>query len=241
MGFISIFYTISTHRASGPISSIIEHHQHGRHGFIACRLKGIATSFTAMNTLPHASLSIRLPNWLMQMTMDTHYPSIESRMQLAIQLAKYNIEHATGGPFGAAVFDMHSQQLIAVGVNVVVSSACSMAHAEMMAISMAQQAQGDFNLAAAGSHLELVSSCEPCAMCFGAIPWSGIKQLCCGARDADARAIGFDEGPKMDHWQQALEQRGIAVQTDICRHDAIDVLQHYASHGGAIYNAGNKL
>ncbi len=194
-----------------------------------------------MNTLPHAPLSIHLPNWLMQINTEASYPNLESRMQLAIQLAQQNIEHGTGGPFGAAVFDMHSHQLVAVGVNVVVSSCCSMAHAEMLAISMAQQALGSFNLAASERHLELVSSCEPCAMCFGAIPWSGIKQLVCGARDADARAIGFDEGPKMDYWQQALEQRGITVQSDVCRHDAIDVLQHYANNGGAIYNAGNTI
>ena len=159
-------------------------------------------------------------------------------MQLAIQLAKQNIEHATGGPFGAAVFDRDSHQLIAVGVNVVVSSCCSMAHAEMMAISMAQQTLQRFNLADDNRNYELMTSCEPCAMCFGAIPWSGIKHLGCAARDADARAIGFDEGAKMGDWKSALEQRGITVQTDICRQDAIDVLQAYANGDGAIYNAG---
>jgi len=198
-----------------------------------------------MNTLTDTAvpqLSIQLPAWLTRMQLADHtvYTSIESRMKLAIQLASNNIVHGTGGPFGAAIFDMYNHQLIAVGVNVVVASCCSMAHAEMTAISMAQQQRGHFDLAAGDQHLELVSSCEPCAMCFGALAWSGIKHLTCAARDSDARAIGFDEGPKLHDWQQALEQRGISVQTDVCRHDAIKVLQHYASSGGAIYNAGKN-
>ncbi len=195
--------------------------------------------------MPNA-LHIPIPAWLSERTgsCNSSYATLEARMAFAISLAKSNIEHATGGPFGAAIFDMETHQLIAVGINLVVSSHCSMAHAEMLAISMAQQKLATFDLACLNQkparRFELVTSCEPCAMCFGAIPWSGIKHLVCGARDEDARAIGFDEGPKMDDWQSALEQRGISVQTDICRPQAIDVLQRYATHGGAIYNAGDS-
>jgi len=192
-------------------------------------------------------LSIPLPAWLIDKVNASYggnYPTVQTRMDFSISLAEQNIEHATGGPFAAAIFDMESHQLIAAGVNLVVSSHCSMAHAEMIAISMAQLKLKRFDLAAGyqqtGQRFELVTSCEPCAMCFGAIPWSGIKHLICGARDEDARAIGFDEGPKMDHWRQALEQRGISVETDICRKRAIDLFQQYAGVGGAIYNAGDS-
>ena len=41
---------------------------------------------------------------------------------------------------------------------------------------------------------EMVASTQPCAMCLGATPWSGIRRLVCGARDEDAEEIGFDEG-----------------------------------------------
>ena len=195
--------------------------------------------------MPNA-LHIHMPEWMTELTntYDLHYANIEERMDFAISLAQCNIEHGTGGPFGAAIFDMETHQMVAVGVNLVVSSHCSMAHAEMVAISMAQQKLATFDLADLPQQsdrcFELVTSCEPCAMCFGAIPWSGIKHLVCAARDEDARAIGFDEGPKMDHWRQALEQRGISVETDVCRQQAIQVLQHYATHGGAIYNAGDS-
>jgi len=194
----------------------------------------------SMHAITH-DLHIRTPVWLqdMALTSDSSYSSLDARMGLAIQLAASNIKHGSGGPFGAAIFDMATHQLIAVGVNVVVAAHCSMAHAEMIALSMAQQSMSCFDLSASGQDFELVTSCEPCAMCFGAIPWSGIKHVACGARDADARAIGFDEGPKIDHWRQTLEQRGIAVSTDICRQDAVDVLQYYASQDGNIYNAGD--
>lgn len=158
-------------------------------------------------------------------------------MRFVIELSRLNIENG-GGPFGAAIFDMQSHRLISAGVNMVIGASCSMAHAEMVALSLAQQQLGQYDLGAAGlPRLELVSSCEPCAMCFGALPWSGIRHLACGARDADARAIGFDEGPKHPQWRNELEQRGISVSTDICRSEAKVVLDAYAASGGVIYNA----
>jgi tRNA(Arg) A34 adenosine deaminase TadA len=75
-------------------------------------------------------------------------------------------------------------------------------------------------------------------MCFGAIPWSGVPRLVCGARDEDARRIGFDEGPKLSGWQEALENRGIHVVRDVLRKEAVEVLDLYVRLGGPIYNAG---
>lgn len=187
-----------------------------------------------------SDILLQLPTWLSDFLTDqpATFGTPEERMQLAIGLAKSNIKHRTGGPFGAAVFNMETGELISIGVNLVVPSNCSMAHAEMIAISSAQQKLGRFDLGAAGlPRFELVSSTEPCAMCFGALPWSGIRHLECGARDEDARAIGFDEGPKHPQWIEALKQRGISVDTDICRDQAIEVLQHYSKHEGLIYNA----
>jgi tRNA(Arg) A34 adenosine deaminase TadA len=84
---------------------------------------------------------------------------------------------------------------------------------------------------------ELVSSTEPCAMCLGAIPWSGVRGLVCGARDEDARAAGFDEGTKPANWAKALDERGIEVVRDVLRDEAREVLRSYVSGGGTIYNA----
>ncbi len=73
-------------------------------------------------------------------------------------------------------------------------------------------------------------------MCLGAIPWSGLSRLFCGARDEDARAIGFDEGAKPSDWATALNQRGVQVERDLLRWKAVAVLNRYASSGGKIYN-----
>ncbi len=59
----------------------------------------------------------------------------------------------------------------------------------------------------------------------------------CGARDGDARGIGFDEGPKLSSWVSALEGRGIEVVRDICRDESVDVLRKYMDEGGLIYNS----
>ena len=85
--------------------------------------------------------------------------------------------------------------------------------------------------------MELVSSTEPCAMCFGALPWSGIRRLVCGARDGDARGIGFDEGPKLSSWVSALEGRDIEVVLDVCRDESVKVLKKYLDDGGLICNS----
>jgi len=187
-----------------------------------------------------SEVRIQVPEWLQVLMAEkrTAFETGESRMHFVIELARLNIENGTGGPFGAAIFDMESHRIIAAGVNLVVGSNCSMAHAEMVAIALAQHQLGTYDLGASGlAHYELVSSCEPCAMCFGALPWSGIRHLACGARDEDARAIGFDEGPKMPTWRQELEKRGITVTTDLCRDEARKILNGYAASGGEIYNA----
>ncbi|RIL06302.1 MAG: tRNA-specific adenosine deaminase [Proteobacteria bacterium] len=157
----------------------------------------------------------------------------DARMALVIGLAAENARRGSGGPFGAAVFERRSGRLVAAGVNCVTASGLSWAHAEMVAIALAQRARGGYDLGARGlpAH-ELVTSSEPCAMCFGATPWSGVARLVCGARAADAEAIGFDEGPKPRGWVRALAARGIEVVRDVRRAEAVAALRSY---GGPIY------
>jgi tRNA(Arg) A34 adenosine deaminase TadA len=191
---------------------------------------------------------LHLPDWIEPFLRDSEevYPTVEERMQLAIRLAQLNIcrqaslagEHETGGPFGAGIFERRSGRLVTVGVNCVEPLNCSIAHAEMMAIAIAQRIVGCYDLASrADTEYELVTSTEPCAMCLGAIPWSGVGSVVCGARDEDARAIGFDEGPKPNDWVKSLEDRGIRVRRDVLREQAKAVLTEYRERGGLIYNA----
>lgn len=186
----------------------------------------------------YPSVTLRLPDWVDEVIdPDRCYPTTEDRVGLAIELSRLNVLHGTGGPFGAAVFDLEQGRLIAPGVNLVVSSSAAVAHAEIVAVAVAGAALGTFDLGSPGlPRMVLVASTEPCAMCFGAVPWSGVRRLVCAARDEDARAVGFDEGPKMIDWQSALESRGIEVIRDVERAAAVSVLEAYAALGGVIYN-----
>lgn len=190
-----------------------------------------------MNSAPHPSAFwIELPEWFEDWlaAQPERYADDEARMAAAIELSRMNVEHATGGPFGSLV--THSDgRLIAAGVNRVEPDSCSSAHGEIVALSLAQARLRDWNLAEHGT-LELATSCEPCAMCLGAIPWSGVKRVLCGATKEDAEVTGFDEGERMGDWIGMLQRRGIEVVTRLLQPEAAAVLHDYAQRGSRIYN-----
>ncbi|MDQ6977161.1 MAG: nucleoside deaminase [Ghiorsea sp.] len=181
-----------------------------------------------------------LPNWVNDwvstcLRIHGDFSSLEARMDFVIQLSKQNVVKHTGGPFAAAIFDMDKRQLLSVGINIVVPSHNCTNHAEMVAIILAQQTLQTYNISEHGS-FELLTSCEPCAMCFGAMPWSGIQHLAYAATSADAETIGFDEGAKHSDWITELNKRNITVSQEILRDKASAVLQQYATQAGIIYN-----
>jgi tRNA(Arg) A34 adenosine deaminase TadA len=183
---------------------------------------------------PFSGIEINLPAWISQLD-DLDRPRVEvgDQMDLVLDLVEANIADG-GGPFGAAIFDQDGR-LVAPGVNRVVACSAPIAHAEIVAIGAAGARLGTWDLASHGQ-LRLVSSAEPCAMCLGAVPWSGVTSVVVGARDADVRAIGFDEGDKPADWARLLESRDIAVKVDVGRNRAIELLRRYATDGGDIYN-----
>lgn len=188
---------------------------------------------------------LRLPGWLRAITAEAvkvPYADADERMRLTIELARRNVEAGTGGPFGAAVFEAQGGRLLSAGVNLVVAARCSLLHAEVVALMLAQQHLGRFDLGEADSPAcELVTSAEPCAMCFGAVLWSGVRRLVCSARSEDVEGLGFDEGPKPADWPAELQRRGIALVRDVRRDEAVGVLERYAAAGGPIYNATPPL
>ncbi len=190
--------------------------------------------------------TLQLPEWLQAIALPppSALASVEDRMRFVVGLSRLNARHATGGPFAAAIFRADGAELLAPGaellapgVNLVLSGRCSVLHAEIVAIMVAQLKTGTYDLSSAGlPAYELVTSTEPCAMCMGAVTWSGIRRLVCGARGADAEAAGFDEGAKPAAWVRALQRRGISVLRDVCRKEAAAVLEEYGASGGPIYN-----
>ena len=181
---------------------------------------------------------IELPAWVEEhVSPSDPVMGDEARMRLVVRLARENVVRGAGGPFAAAVFERDSGRVVSVGLNLVVPLRSSLLHAEVVAILMAQSRLGSYTLAADGmpTH-ELVTSCEPCAMCLGATLWSGARRLVCGATRDDAQSIAFDEGPVFPESYDYLELRVIDVVRGVARAEEAAVLELYARGGGAIYN-----
>jgi tRNA(Arg) A34 adenosine deaminase TadA len=179
----------------------------------------------------------RMPEWISrEIDLETPRHDDAAKMRLAVELARRNVAHG-GGPFGAAVVEEGTGRVVAVGANWVVQQRSSLLHAEIVAIAFAEARVGSHTLGEV-NHV-LVASSEPCAQCLGATVWSGVRRLVCGARTADAEAIGFDEGPRPGDWVAQLGARGIGVTLDVLRADACAVLAAYGANGGAIYNGSS--
>ncbi|MFC5527136.1 nucleoside deaminase [Rhodanobacter ginsengisoli] len=178
-------------------------------------------------------IHLTLPPWIGDVADEgRRYASHEERVGLAVELSRQNVDRGGGGPFGAAVFDGHSGRLVAAGVNRVVSQGCSVAHAEMMAIMIAQQRLGRYRLNEDGGRYVLATSSQPCCQCYGASIWAGIDELLIGARSQDVEELtDFDEGPLPVDWVGELVRRDIAVHRDILREQARIVLADYGTTG----------
>ena len=188
---------------------------------------------------PRETVLITWPDWIQEtVAFGTRYDTDDDRMRVAIELARQNVVRGTGGPFGAAIFERSTGALLSVGVNSVVRLNNSALHAEMLAVMMAQHRLGSYTLAGSPSaSYELVSSCDPCAMCLGAVLWSGVGRMVTGADRDDATALGFEEGPVFPQSYVYLQERGVAVTRSVLRQEAASVLELYRRQGGQIYNA----
>jgi tRNA(Arg) A34 adenosine deaminase TadA len=187
----------------------------------------------------HPRILVEYPSWIPDVVdLDAPLALREDRMRAAIRLARENVRRATGGPFAALVVERDTGRVIAVGTNSVLRYNNAVLHGEVVAIMMAQQRLSSWTLNAAGmpDH-ELVTSCEPCAMCLGAAHWSGVRAIVCGATRDDATDTNFDEGPVFPESYRYLEERGIEIVRGVLREEASAVLREYRERGGTVYNA----
>ena len=184
-------------------------------------------------------IRIALPDWTTELVeYGRPYATMEDRMRLAIELARHNVERTEGGPFGAAVFEQDSGRLVGVGVNLVVPLNNSVLHAETVAFMDAEARLHSYTLAAAGmpAH-EIVTSCEPCAMCLGAALWAGVRRIVYGATREDAAELQFDEGPVFPQSYEYLAARGVGIVPELLRAEARAIFLLYRDRHGPIYNA----
>jgi tRNA(Arg) A34 adenosine deaminase TadA len=192
-----------------------------------------------------SEFSIALPAWVTPFVeaFPDALPTREARVELVNRLADRNWREGNGGPFAALVVESDSGAVVSVGVNVVLASGISVAHAEVVALGMAQRALGGWDLGGADQpEHELVVNWRPCVQCYGAAMWSGVRRLVLAGSGPELEEISsFDEGPMREDWVEQFAGRGIEVIDNVGRDQAIDVFRAYraAVDTGAVtvYNA----
>lgn len=113
--------------------------------------------------------------------------SLEKWLDLVSDLSYKNVENEVGGPFAALV--IKDGLVIGRGTNRVLADQDPTAHAEVVAIRDACKNLGTFQI----DDCILLTSCEPCPMCLGAIYWARPKVVYyCNTRE-NAADIGFDD------------------------------------------------
>ncbi len=193
--------------------------------------------FNSSNT----SFCLDLPDWAVDELnrLPAYFADVKARMAAVINFSRLNFQHNTGGPFAAGIFERDSGRLVVIGVNRVVPFNCSSAHAEVMTISLAQKLLGEYDLGAAGlpAH-QMVVNWRPCAMCVGAVLWSGVRSLVIAGDGPELETItGFDEGPVHPQWMSEVNDRGIEVVNNVLREEAIAVYKEFAESEAPVYNA----
>jgi len=189
-----------------------------------------------------------LPDWVFDELTAVAGPltSAEERMALVHRLAARNPVEGSGGPFAALVVNTADGEVVSAGVNLVLSSGLSAAHAEVVALSLAQLRVGTWDLGAeVAVERELVVNWRPCAQCYGATMWSGVRRLVVAGEGPELEELtGFDEGPMREDWAEQLRRRGIEVVSGVLREQALEVFADYrrmvAERGLTVYNARNS-
>ncbi len=184
--------------------------------------------------------TLSLPDWALEelQKLPPTLPTLEERMAAVVRFSRLNFENGTGGPFAAGVFERESGKPVVIGVNRVVPSNCSSAHAEVMTLSLAQKILGTYDLGAAGMpDYQLVVNWRPCVMCYGAVLWSGVRSLVIAGSGPELEEItGFDEGPIHPHWDDELTKRGIELVQNVLHDEAVEVYRDFAASGALVYN-----
>jgi len=180
----------------------------------------------------HDTLQIEQPEWLLARLFTVPDMRDDSeRIDWVLSLAEESVQRRYGGPFAAAVFSA-TGELIAAGVNSVLPQHNSVLHAEVVALMFAERARQQHALP---GHV-LFSSCAPCAMCLGAIFWSGVRRVVSAATKDDAEQAGFDEGPVFPQTLEYLRNAGIEFSDGLQRQRGRKILLDYQALGGEIYN-----
>lgn len=102
---------------------------------------------------------------------------------------KENVNSGDGGPFAAAILNSSTNEVICVENNNVIEGKDPTAHAEVQAIRKACEKLNRYSL----ENYYLISTSEPCPMCYAAIRWARLDAFYFIVNAQVAANFGFDD------------------------------------------------
>lgn len=142
----------------------------------------------------------------------------ESRyLQEAIELAHANIRKG-GRPFGALV--VLDNEVIATGVNEILSTNDPTAHAELSAIRAASRKLGSPNLRGC----IVYASGQPCPMCMAAMVMSGVKKVVYAYSNEDGAPFGLSTSAVYDELAKPFAEQSMSIMHVPVLHEGLPEL-----------------
>ena len=153
-------------------------------------------------------------------------------MELSIEQAGKTMRKGIGGPFGAAIVNRKTGEIVCVTSNHVLADNDPTAHAEICAIRLACRILDTFDL----TGYTIYATGYPCPMCMGAIIWANLDKVIYAGEPGDADRIGF-----RDDWIYQFIEEGcendlvVPVEADEqAREKVLELYKEY-SKGGEMY------
>lgn len=143
----------------------------------------------------------------------------EKFIDIAIELSKKAFY-----PYGAII--VKDGQIIGRSDVDVPVSKTGFSHAELRAIEDAMQHLGGHLCAEGGKGCTIYSSCEPCAMCMGAILYTGIERLVYAATLEDSKECVNEILAKAEEVASSCKNRKIEIVKELHRDKAVEVLKN---------------
>ncbi len=139
-------------------------------------------------------------------------------MNIAIELSK-----KADYPYGAII--VKDGEIIGRSDTNTMVSKSGFSHAELRAIEDAMDNLGGHLCAEGGKGATIYSSCEPCAMCMGAILYTGISKLVYGATLEDSLDCVNEILAHSKDVADACSNRNIEIVSEFEREEAVKVLK----------------
>ena len=154
-------------------------------------------------------------------------------MDIAIELSKKAYY-----PYGAVI--VKDNKIIGRSDADVPVSKTEFSHAELRAIEDAMQQLGGYLCSEGGEGVTIYSSCEPCAMCMGAILYTGMDRLVYGATLEDSGECVNEIIAKAKDVAKVCSNRKIEIVPEVQRDEAVKVLKKWKSSNTPIKTSSDK-